>query len=133
MSEKLGLSPSELTPEQLAELEAGPGRVVSRAELASRRELNSLGNYWLHFGDGISAMYRETPHYKRFEIIYPELADVLLDKVHLFRTGVGGTFIDLTLLEEVDQTYDIMCELVDENDPYVKQTDGTVDRLFLTR
>ncbi len=123
--EDLGTQPS-ITPEQAAQLEAGPGAVKEPAGLPSREELRgSLNNYFLHFSsdEGFAGpIYRAQPHWKRFEITYPELAARLRE-----------AYPRLKDYEEIDVTYDLMRALVDKNDPGVLSDDGVVDDRFLTR
>lgn len=123
--------------------EGGPGVVtdpVVQREYASADELipdyedGSPGNSGItyYFEDGgegsISAMVRDMPVYKRFYILYPELADYL-------RAALSGNRGNApkALHEDIFKAYRIMRHLVDRSDPYIVRKDGTVDDIFLVR
>lgn len=125
-----------LSEEQQRALEIGPGMVSKPVQLYKYKCASDLNNFVLHLikeGNSIAWIsYGQKPCSQRFRIIYPELAAFIGDHINDFnpsRPGLDNDERGKFLLD----VYDIMCTLVDEDDPYVKANDGTVDDGYLWR
>lgn len=116
---ELGRSGAELSEEQLAALERGPGLVRNPAPQLSRAEIfarsHSLNNYEVYFKENhgpFAEYYCQTPAFQRFLIIYPELSDYLFSISKEEQNP-------LVLRAIIDESYDLMRQLVDIGDAHV--------------
>lgn len=123
---------STLTPEQLRDIDDGPGRVVHPAELAQFTRHSELNNFPLYFapaGSIAELIYARAPCNRRFQIIYPEFAQDLQNHFHVLRKGdlrVGESRQHILL-----HAYRLMAALVDVTDPHVTKPDGSINRYYL--
>ncbi len=104
--------------------EAAPQR--SHAELP----FTNLNNYMAHFGESdFSEQYRQKPAYQRFAILYPDLNAYLLELGK--NAPLDEAPYSYTVSRAViNESYDVMRQLVDVNDPYVT-IDGQSSQTWL--
>lgn len=128
---------SELSADQIAALEAGPGRVINPAGLflTPASELPHLNNFFMYFESGVDSfiigIYREQPYRKRFSIIYPDLTAQLEAEVASGHRFVGDfSFMDNPTGRLFAMAYDLMRDQVDLSDPQLI-SDGKVNNYLL--
>lgn len=124
----------QLTDEQLQKLEAAGIQwvetpvAVDTFEEAEDFQMGS-NNFFLRFSSGgLGAVYRGMEHYRRFEIVHPEISEYL-------QREIGAKSInDLTDTDwlNLQKTYIIMGKYLDANDQYVT-TNGIPDTYYLCR
>ena len=120
-----------LTPEQLAALDEGPGRVRTPVELERFAEASQLNNFALYFADENSiagVIYQRIRCNRRFGIVYPDFAASLRASYVMLRDSrVTSAEKERVLLH----AYDLMTGLVDRDDPGVTDERGFVNRRYL--
>lgn len=126
----------ELSPEQIAAIEAGPGFVTNPAGpfLAPVSELGHLNNFFMYFAGPetfIGGIYHQLPYRQRFGILYPELTVELETHVASGYNPVGDiSFMETPTGRLFATAYDLMRDQVDVADPGVLEN-GQVRRYLL--
>ena len=120
-----------LTPEQLAAIDDGPGRVHTPVGLERFSEASQLNNFALYFsaeGSIAGVIYHRIRCNRRFAIIYPDFTTFLRDNFLALRDSrVCSAARERVLLH----AYGLMERLVDRDDPGVVGADGFVYRRYL--
>ena len=120
-----------LTPEQLAELDKGPGRVTHPVTLERFTSADQLNNFTLYFapeGSTAGVIYHRILCNRRFRIIYPAFWNTLQANYMTLRdSGLRSEAKQQILLH----AYALMEGLVDRQDPGVLTQQGTVHTSYL--
>lgn len=120
-----------LTPEQLAAIDKGPGRVHTCVALERFSEASQLNNFALFFsaeGSIAGVIYHRIRCNRRFAIVYPQFTACLRANYPELRDSrVSNPDKERILLH----AYHLMERLVDRDDPGVLSDDGSVNRRYL--
>ena len=120
-----------LTPEQLAAIDKGPGRVKTLVELERFEDASLLNNFALYFaaeGSAAGLIYHRIRCNRRFAIVYPEFTAALRSNFQPLRdSSVRNPDKERVLLH----AYELMAGMVDRDDPGVVSADGEVNRRYL--
>jgi hypothetical protein len=120
-----------LTPEQLADIDKGPGRVATPVELERFADASQLNNFALYFaaeGSIAGVIYQRIRCNRRFAIIYPDFATKLRANYLVLRDSrVTSPQKERILMH----AYELMAGLVDRDDPGVVDSLGRVCGRYL--
>lgn len=120
-----------LTPEQLAALDKGPGRVRTPVELERFADTSQLNNFALYFaaeGSIAGVIYQRIRCNRRFAIVYPTFTAALRANYLMLRDSqVASPEKERVLLH----AYELMAGLVDRDDPGVIDATGGIYRRYL--
>jgi hypothetical protein len=120
-----------LTPEQLAAIDKGPGRVATPVALERFADVSQLNNFALYFaaeGSIAGVIYQRIRCNRRFAIIYRDFAAALRANYLALRDSrVTSPDKERILMH----AYELMTALVDRDDPGVVDSKGRVCGRYL--
>ena len=122
---------STLTPEQLAAIDKGPGRVTNPVTLERFTSADQLNNFSLYFapeGSAAGVIYHRIRCNRRFSIIYPDFWGAL----HANYTTLRDSSVRSDTKQQILlHAYALMERLVDREDPGVLNEQGIVHGRYL--